>query len=106
MPPERSMPKALLGSRLQADALERVVDAAAVSSTTRLTSVAVDASITSVAPKLLRELELEGLLVDRDDARRRRRCAAPLIAARPMPPEPNTATVAPGSTLAVWTTAP
>ena len=32
--------------------------------------------------------------------------AAPLIADRPTPPQPITATVSPGSTLAVWNTAP
>ena len=31
---------------------------------------------------------------------------APCIALRPTPPRPNTATVAPGSTLAVFSTAP
>ena len=32
--------------------------------------------------------------------------AAPLIAARPTPPQPITATVSPGRTLEVWITAP
>ena len=77
-----------------------------LSSTTRLAMLSpVDASSTSVAPKRFASSSLKGSL---STAMMRAAPAmwAALIVARPMPPAPNTATVEPGSTLAVWTTAP
>ncbi len=59
----------------------------------------------SVAPKVRARSNLEGLV---SMAMMRPACArcAPWITARPIPPRPNTATVSPGCTLAVFFTAP
>ena len=59
----------------------------------------------SVAPKCRAMLSLAG---DMSMAmiRPAPAIAAPLIAARPTPPQPITATVSPGRTLEVWITAP
>ena len=64
-----------------------------------------DASTTSVAPNTRARSNLNG---SRSTAITRAAPAstAALIADSPMPPAPNTATVDPGSTFAVWTTAP
>ena len=96
VPPGRSMPERLLRRRLQADRLEGVVDAAAGHLLDRLDRVGVDALTMSVAPNCCATSSFGRRHVDRDDARRARRCAAPLIADSPMPPQPITATVRAG----------
>jgi hypothetical protein len=67
--------------------------------------VPAEASTTSVAPKALAISSFTG---SRSTAMMRPApaIAAPLIADSPMPPQPITATVSPGDTLAVCTTAP
>ncbi|MPN27728.1 hypothetical protein SDC9_175162 [bioreactor metagenome] len=59
----------------------------------------------SVAPKVLASSNLEGL-VSMAMMRPALASLAPWITARPMPPRPNTATVSPSCTLAVFLTAP
>src|SRR6218665_3800 len=59
----------------------------------------------SVAPMVRAKSNLPGL-VSTPMMRPARASLAPCISARPMPPSPNTATVSPGLTLAVFFTAP
>ena len=59
----------------------------------------------SVAPSLWPAASLAGM-VSIAMIRSAPAIAAPLTADRPMPPQPITATVLPGSTLAAWNTAP
>ena len=59
----------------------------------------------SVAPSLVASCSLAGL-VSIAMMRPAPAICAPLIAAMPTPPQPITATVSPGATLAVFTTAP
>src|SRR5258708_6523794 len=63
------------------------------------------ALITSVAPMSLATSSLEDT-VSIAMTRSAPAIAAPFTAERPMPPQPNTATVAPGGTFAVFITAP
>ena len=59
----------------------------------------------SVAPSLVASCSLAGL-VSTAMMRPAPAICAPLIAAMPTPPQPITATVSPGATFAVFTTAP
>ena len=63
------------------------------------------ASIVSVAPSFLASSSFAGT-VSTAMMRPAPASAAPLTQASPTPPQPITATLVPGSTLAVWNTAP
>ena len=106
VPPRREHRERLLCGRLQPDGLERVVHAAARELLDLLDRVAVRRVDEVGRAEFVGQRQLLRDHVDRDRPRAAPAIAAPWMQLSPMPPPPITATVEPGSTLAVLNTAP
>src|SRR3984885_5405845 len=105
VPPGRSDSKHCSAVRFKPTASNENSTPPPVSSLIASTGSALDALITSVAPISFATSSLEEI-VSTAMMRSAPAMAAPLTADRPIPPQSNTATVAPGGTFAVFITAP
>ncbi|MCY1546703.1 hypothetical protein D9M68_827160 [compost metagenome] len=105
VPPRLSMPNACSAVGLRPMHSNEWSTPPRVSSTTCFTASPSFALITSVAPNCLASSSFEST-ISMAMIRPAPASAAPLMVDKPIPPQPSTATVSPGRTLAVLNTAP